>query len=369
MTATGKLGPGVTFLFLLWAGLQESRLARAEAPSCFPERTVLWAVPLVDAQGKSYGGIRAGHQVRILDDFIGPDHDQALIENDHPIHVRAVVSRGYLVAFTREQLDLVAGFARWSAGVPVTVGKMEGTKIRLYLADPHFPPDRSPSTDSQCSLIRGAPIAIASRDECHGATPVTTARTHGRRQVFWKDKTPLKSPNGPESVTIPAKKWVSLVRRGRESSLVEYRDYWKTMYLGNAPTAGMQNVPKGSGVIDLGHMCCEGWLIFDPVVPVDDGRESIILSPAPLRPDRDGQPVVTLDKGCRVRVMDEMGDSAFVGYRWPPSEHDDFTFQVHGWIDRKALDLAVAQPPPRDSGTADAVQQGVERDGRCAPAR
>jgi hypothetical protein len=101
-----------------------SRESRADPPICFPERTVLWAATFFDEHGNAFGGIRAGHLVRIREDFVGPNGDQALIEVDEPVRVQAMVPRRVLVAFTRQELEPKVGFSRWVAGAPVTVEKL-----------------------------------------------------------------------------------------------------------------------------------------------------------------------------------------------------------------------------------------------------
>jgi hypothetical protein len=345
------------FTAILVSASLGSRESRADPPTCFPERTVLWAATFFDEHGNAFGGIRAGHLVRIREDFVGPNGDQALIEVDEPVRVQAMVPRRVLVAFTRQELEPMVGFSRWVAGAPVTVGRLEDGFPRLFLADPHDQPKESPSMTSQCSAISGS-IAIRYRDGCHGAWPTTNATTHGERKVFWKAPTRLKSLHGADVVTIPAEEWVFLVDRGKEHSVIEYRNWLRhTLYLGQAPTRGMQYVPSG---IDRGsnHLCCEGFLAFRPEVKVSEGREAVILSSAPISTP-DSKSVATLNKGLRVRVLREQDYMAFVAYRWPTWDVKNFTFQLHGWIDKKFLGEVENGRPPRDAGPGDAVEQGV----------
>ena len=353
---------------ILASGLLGSRESRAEPPSCFPERTVLWAATFFDGKGNAFGGIRAGHLVRVIDDFIGPGGDQALIEVDEPVHVQAKVPRRLLVAFTLQELNNKVGFSRWAAGAPVTVGKLEDGLPRLFLADPHYQPKESPSTISPCSSIRSSPAEVRYRDWCHGARPATKATTHGKRNVFWNEPTVLKSLNGPDVVTLPPHEWVFLVTQGKDQSTIEYRDWpHHTLYLGNAPTKGMHYVASGFGR-GSEHLCCEGVLTFRPEVPVTEGRESVILSSTAIRAIADSAPVATLDKGFQVRVLREQGDMAFVAYRWPTWNQEGFTLQVHGWVEKKSLGDPAGGAHRPDAGTRDAVEQAVAADG-AAPRR
>lgn len=333
---------------VLASALLSSRESRADSPTCFPERTILWAATFVDEHGNAFGGVRAGHSVRIREDFVGPNGDQALIEVDEPVHVQAMVPRRVLVAFTRQELEPQAGFSRWVAGAPVTVGKLEDGLPRLFLADPHYQPKESPSITSPCSAISGS-VEISHRDGCHGAWPTTNATTHGETKVFWKTPTRLKSLHGPDVVTIPADEWVFLVDRGKARSVIEYRNWsHHTLYLGQASTRGMQYVPSGIGRAS-DHLCCEGVLAFRPEVKVSDGREAVIVSSAPIG-TADSKSVATLDRGLRVRVLREQDHMAFVAYRWPTWDGKTFTFQLHGWIDKKFLGEAGNGSRPPDAG-------------------
>lgn len=345
---------------ILISALLGGREGRADPPSCFPERTVLWAAQFVDGKGNAFGGIRAGHLVRVLDDFAGPGGDQALIEVDQPVRVQAMVPRRLLVAFTRQELEYKGGFSRWVAGAPVIVGKLEEALPRLFLADPHCEPKESRSITSPCSEIRGSIAQIGWRDRCHGARPATTATIHGEQRAFWKKPTPLKALSGREVVTIPAQEWVYLVDRGKDRSVIEYRDWSRhTLYSGQAPTKGMRYVP--SGLAQGGdHLCCEGMLLFRPAVPVSKGHDAVILSSASIRAARNGEFVATLNKGLRVRVVRDQDDMAFVVYRWPTWDDADYTFQLHGWIDKKTLCDAVEEPHPTKAGPQDAAGPGAD---------
>lgn len=126
----------IAVVVLLLGAPHLSRRARAEPPSCFPERTVLWAVPLVDSEGRTFGGIRAGQTVRVLEDFVCADGNEAQIEVNEPIHVRAKVPRKVLLAFARQELAQNGGFVRWAAGAPVVLGKPENGVPRLFLQIP-----------------------------------------------------------------------------------------------------------------------------------------------------------------------------------------------------------------------------------------
>jgi hypothetical protein len=352
---------------ILVSALLGSSESRADSPTCFPERTVLWAATFVDEHGNAFGGIRAGHLVRIREDFVGPNGDQALVDIDDPVHVRAMVPRRVLVAFTRQELEPKVGFSRWVAGAPVTVGKLEDGLPRLFLADPHDRPKESPSIPSPCSSILGSPVKILYRDWCHGAWPATSATTHGDRRVFWKKATPLKSSTGPDVITIGAGEWVFLVDRGKYQSVIELRDWLRhTIYTGHAPTKGMHYVPselrQGSD-----HLCCEGALLFRPDVRVSEGREAVVVSSASIR-TADSEAVAILNKGFQVRVLREQDHMAFVAYRWPTWDSKEFTFQLHGWIDKKALGETASSAHPPDAGTRDAVEQAVAADG-AAPRR
>jgi hypothetical protein len=305
--------------------------------------------------------------VRIIEDFVGPNGDQALIEVDEPVHVQAMVPRKVLVAFTRQELEPKVGFSRWVAGAPVTVGKLEDGLPRLFLADPHDHSKESPSITSPCSSIIGSPVKILYRDWCHGALPATTATTHGERKVFWKKATPLKSSTGPDMITVAADEWVFLVERGKYQSVIEVRDWLRhTLYMGLAPTKGMHYVPSGLRQ-GSDHLCCEGALLFRPDVRVSEGHEALVVSSASIR-TADVGAVATLKKGLQVRVLREQDHMALVAYRWPTWDSKDFTFQLHGWIEKKSLGDIEGRLHPADAGTRDAVEQGVAADG-AAPRR
>jgi hypothetical protein len=156
--------------------------------------------------------------------------------------------------------------------------------------------------------------------------------------------------------------WMYLVERGPDESIIEFRDWSRHMlYLGKAPTKGMRYVPSGLGQ-GSEHLCCEGLLFFRPTVPVEEGRRAAIVSETRISTTPRGTPIATLTSGLAVSILQEEEETAFVAYRWPVWDRADFTFQLHGWIDARALHGAGsnkegAKPSPEDAAAIKPLQR------------
>src|SRR5262249_22130669 len=100
--------------------------AKAEAPSCFAERTVLAASPLVDAEGRRFGVVRAGHVVRVIADRVGENGALAEVEVDGALPLRGRVSRNQLVVFGRGEIELTRGSKWLRAHVPLRILDPDG---------------------------------------------------------------------------------------------------------------------------------------------------------------------------------------------------------------------------------------------------
>jgi hypothetical protein len=308
----------------------------AVSPACFSERTVLWAAALYDDQDRQIGGVRAGHTVRVLEDFTGPKKAMALVEVDEPFRVRGLVDRRMLVAFLRQEMPTRGGFATWVKGAPMIVGETVGpTKVGLSLADPHKKVYRRPEATAGCTAIQGRPSKITRRDGCQGAYTETDATTHGDRRVFWEKEVTLRSLDGRHRLTLEEEEWVYLVEERRRRVVVELRD-GKVLFIGTVGRKGMQFVPDNLEM-GVGHLGCHGIIPEDPLFPRAEGREAEILSSTSIAAVPGGSPTATLPAGLRVRRLREDGDVALVIYQWPTWDHASFTFEIHGWVSKSQL--------------------------------
>jgi hypothetical protein len=179
-------------LLLLIGMAGAGREAIAEPPACFPERTVMISAQVYDEQGHVFAGLRAGHRVRIIDDFVGKDFDRALVEIDEPVRVRGFVNRVLLHAFPRHQLEVLAGKRWWMSGVALNLHQGDSKTAlatRAELHDPVLSDGTSrillPGVTVACADLDGAPPTITERDDCYGAVWSSPDHPQGR-SMHWR---------------------------------------------------------------------------------------------------------------------------------------------------------------------------------------
>ena len=297
----------------------------------------MWAAELQDEGGGLLGGVRAGQLVYVLDDRIGEDGDQALVEIRSPLQVRGRLKRDRLLAFARRELPIEKDWSWWLAEAPLWLLDGDGVNARVNAAEPHGSPSTMPDISVACSELRGTPPAKLHHSMCNGASHVSSSKQSGRT-VHWPEGTIV---TGPADQKLSYNSPVGLLRREGDRVLVDVVDYEWYRVRGWASAAGMQRSDSWYG---RGHGCCEGMLhLFN-----NGGQRRQIQRlrrEAPLTERTDGEVIARVPRGANVIQVGRFADQALIlyegrsaGRRWP-------TVQLMGWLPQSALPSTSNLPP------------------------
>lgn len=305
--------------------------AQALPPACFPERTVLWSAVLLDDNGDAFAGVRAGQVVRVIDDAIGEHGELAEIEVDGPTKLRGRVARMQLLAFAREELEIVNGESWLIAEAPLWLRAGDAEHAFVQRAEPHGELSEYPDVRVECARLRGTPPKELREDACRGATHDSPARVSGAPVEF--DAPPLlHTPSGRRMPNFRTR--FHLLEQDGDRVLLEHIDWpdW-TRERVLASATGMKPQPPNSGE-GYGHMCCEGRAF----VEIDRKRPSRkLVAPAALRATFAGEVVTVLARGALVQVLVVFDDAVLIAYEAKLPGHRWQAMSVRGWITAAAL--------------------------------
>ena len=291
---------------------------------------MLWAAELRDETGRKFGGVRAGQVVHVIDDWIGEDGVEALVELRTPLRVRGRVRRDRLLVFTRRELSVEDGWSWWLARAPMWMIDGDRRRARISGAEAHGSVSAMPDVTVPCRELTGFPPPKLNEDGCHGAGHYPDTRLVGR-SVAWDEPIVI---TGPAGQTVDGGHGeVGLVRREGDRVLVDVVDgtEWSRVR-GWTNAAGMKTVPAGYGH-GTAHLCCEGKLSIGGATTGDPLRLRRALD---LRPTGTTAPV-RLPAGTRVHEMARFESEVLVRHegRWPGRAWT--TLVITGWIRKEGL--------------------------------
>jgi hypothetical protein len=332
-------------------------VARAEAPICFPERTVLLVAELNDEQGRRLGAVRAGQLVRVLEDRVGKDRAFALVEVDAPIRVRGYVPRNTLRVFFRRDTVVESGHLWWLKGAAVRPGAGTGNKVKVEWVGPHEESGEITVPEVSCSDLTGSVVGKLSVDRCHGASPSIRRKARGQPVHFKNEITTVLDRSS--RVTIQGHE-VGLIREHQGRALVEVvqNGTFVESFLIRAWVAGEDVLPGPPPLLSLsGHGCCEGF------VPMELGaRGAPLISDVDLHVEPGAAPFARAPAGMRFRVLGEpRAGMRQIAFRFPSWDHDSFRFAIEGWAPVSRL------PAVRGGEFAEAVIGRLSVKGAPAP--
>ena len=333
-------------VFLLFA-----RIASASPPACFPERTVMVAAEVRDARGRGVAGVRAGQQVRVLDDFVGADFDQALIEIDQPLPIQGYVHRVLLHAFPKRPIEVDKNARWWLTGVPLNLHEGDGKRARATRAELHSPGvpveglTRFPSQVIACGDLRGTGPKITRRSACYGAMSASPDQPTGRA-MRWRDHEPnVREIGDPgESADTPRMfTFVSgssdhdfyLLSRSGKRALVDEWD-WSGERTRHWVDARMlrPGSPRALRTFTSECKCCPA----EVEVPVTGETPRLqVGADAPVRAFLDGPTVGVLPAGRPLALLGRLGSDALVRVENTTDPKAVSTSRFVGWIDWRAL--------------------------------
>lgn len=312
--------------------------ARAAAPACFPERTVLWAAHLSDDEGRVFGGVRAGQVVHVVEDRVGDDDDEALVEVRTPVVVRGRLPRDRLLVFARREIPVEKDWSWWLAEAPLWALDGDGKHARVNRAEPHGSRSGLPDVTVACAELRGTSPRIHYQDACVGARHASPSRSSGV-PVHWEGPVEMTGPGGPQLMSEPAV--FHLIRREGARVLVDRIEYWKWLRVrGWADGAGMRRGRPGLG--GRGHGCCEGALMGEAT-----GAPLTLRRREALRVSGPGARSVWLTARTRIHEVARLQDELFVRYEGHSPGRAWTTVELMGWIPISAVAGRVRLPPGR----------------------
>lgn len=323
---------------MVLGGLLAAAPAAARPPACFPERTVLWAAPLHDPEGRPLGGVRAGQMVHVLDDAIGPRGDQALIEVRAPVVVRGIVQRDRLLAFSADEIPIEPDWSWWLAGAPLWLLEGDAKSARINRAEPHGELSSFPDVTVACGKLTARPLARLHHDACRGASFASPSRRAGQ-PVHWEAPVVITGPAGQRFTHDGGE--LGLLRRTDDRVLVDMVHGWDDFRVrGWAPAAGMKPVAPGYGY-GRGHACCEGTLYLPRE---GEGQRLRLARAATLHEARAGAAITNLPRGATVHALGRFHDRILVAYHGRGPGLAFTTIALVGWVSR--ADLASAPDLP-----------------------
>lgn len=354
-----------------------SRGASATAPACFPERTVMASAPVRDDSGHVFAGVRAGHVVRVIDDFVGPNFNEALVEIAEPVRVRGYVERSRLLAFAKHPVEIEPN-TRWLlTAAPLNLGEGDAVRVRVQPGSVHPDPrpnDTAPDLfggiELACAGLQGTPPPITRRDACYGAFWSSPDRPHGKPARWREGHTPgLKVVNldplpRAQDEDLGGREPFMLARKG-DRVLVEAWD-WTRDRVRRWVKADRLRPGRGFAgdrAFITECKCCPA-VLAQPGV----GEANIELrTEAQLRLSPGATPVLTLAAKTRVRLDARLGRQAFVTLSHTAGSPAFATALVHGWVDWAALEsphgLSAGYPGHADpiAGVLGAIRVGLHR--------
>ena len=315
--------------------------ARAEAPACFPERTVSAAIKLRDDRLGVFGGLRAGQVVRLRAEPTAASGDWADVDIAEPIAVAGRTERRYLAVFPRTDLEVQPGFSWVLAGAPLAILSGDQQTARVVVALPlHGDEPPLPPVEVPCTLLRGtAPPDVTGWDE---VGPLQKGRNQVLgRPVEW-DYRVIESDDGARRVPLRGHSLVIdrrrsapiLVKLEGARALVEVVDHrhWKR-YRGWTTREGLRFRRKRALDMDCGCLESGEWrrMAFPPT-PAAQLREA-----TPLRSTVDGHTVAILPGGASVIPQAMDGDESLVAWNDREGRPDDLRILLFGQVPTAAL--------------------------------
>jgi hypothetical protein len=298
-----------------------------------------------------FAGGRAAQQVRVLEDFVGKDFDQALIEVDQPLRIQGYVHRVLLHAFPKRPIEVEKNARWWLTGVPLNLHEGDGKRARATRAELHGPVvpvegvARFPSQVIACGDLRSTGPKITRRSACYGATSASPDQPTGRA-MRWRDNEPsVREIGGPggNADTPRMFTFVSgssdhdfyLLSRSGKRALVDEWD-WSGERTRHWVDVRMlrPGSPRATRTFTSECKCCPA----EVEVPVTGETPRLeVGADAPVRAFLDGPTVGVLPAGRQLALLGRMGSDALVLVENTTDPKAVSTSLFVGWIDWRAL--------------------------------